>query len=870
MKKFKKVTAFVLALLMLIAYVPAGLIDGLFVTKVKAESKTYTLDASEIEKFAAGKKTDGQIVSAGENDYFSIVASAKTAVQDNSKTFADGKSFTNRINFGGNSSVGKKNCVSFTTTSAAKVTAYYIAGGNGRYAYIQDSEGNVTDPEVKSTATNQQLIETYALESAGTYTFANANGNNYLYGLIVTESDSGSVTPEITYVKLQVNANIAKKVTTASYPINFSANADGKITIKKTGSDGVESSVVEDFALTANKAVNVATVQLEPGDTRFSYTFTPDADYQPSKYQKMDSYEPVSQGWTVNYDNVIVVDENTIFVSNSGKSSNAGTKESPLDIYTAMKNAKAGQTILLMGGEYVLSSAVTVPETARGTADKHIIVMADPDNSERPVFNFSKKSAGFILNSVYTDFSGFDVTGTSDGTNGTSRQKGIQVSGHNLTLTDIHTYSNGNTGIQVSGSGSDTFDKWPSEITIQSCISYNNADVGNNYEDADGFAAKLTVGNNVVFDNCISYNNADDGWDLYAKPETGQIGAVTISNCVAYNNGYLLDGTDAGDGNGFKLGGMGIEGGHMLINSVAYNNKAKGIDSNSCPDIKVTNCTSFDNEKANVAFYTKNPATTTDFEGTGIISFRKNVALTTSEIITPIGDQDTTKIYKDRNYYWNGSNKTSTNTLGDKITEDMFVSLDTKGITPTIENGKINMHGLLELTSKAPSYVGARINTVISTKSYDDILTDNSYEILEKDGLKYLSGFAVNTTVADFLASDPAKADGYTVSITNADDSEVKTDSNCKTGLKLTASSDSETYTYYIVIYGDINGDGAINVNDIAQVQKSILRINTLTGAYYIAAHVSSSVDSEPNVLDIQQIQKNILGISTISQKKNS
>lgn len=113
MKKFKKVTAFVLALLMLIAYVPAGLIDGLFVTKVKAESKTYTLDASEIEKFAASEKTDGQIVSAGENDYFSIVASAKTAVQDNSKTFA------------------------------------------------------------------------------------NANGNNYLYGLIVTESDSGSVTPEI-------------------------------------------------------------------------------------------------------------------------------------------------------------------------------------------------------------------------------------------------------------------------------------------------------------------------------------------------------------------------------------------------------------------------------------------------------------------------------------------------------------------------------------------------------------------------------------------------------------------------------------------------------------------------------------------------
>ena len=37
------------------------------------------------------------------------------------------------------------------------------------------------------------------------------------------------------------------------------------------------------------------------------------------------------------------------------------------------------------------------------------------------------------------------------------------------------------------------------------------------YEDADGFAAKLTVGDGNVFDGCISYNNADDGWDFFAK-----------------------------------------------------------------------------------------------------------------------------------------------------------------------------------------------------------------------------------------------------------------------------------------------------------------------------------------------------------------
>ena len=70
--------------------------------------------------------------------------------------------------------------------------------------------------------------------------------------------------------------------------------------------------------------------------------------------------------------------------------------------------------------------------------------------------------------------------------------------------------------------------------------SYLNADAG--YEDADGFAAKLTIGEGNVFDGCIAAYNADDGWDLFAKIETGAIGQVVIQNCVAFKNGYVLDG----------------------------------------------------------------------------------------------------------------------------------------------------------------------------------------------------------------------------------------------------------------------------------------------------------------------------------------
>ena len=107
----------------------------------------------------------------------------------------------------------------------------------------------------------------------------------------------------------------------------------------------------------------------------------------------------------------------------------------------------------------------------------------------------------------------------------------------------------------------------------------------------------------------------------FRKGSDSSIGSVTIKNSVAYANGYLEDGTNAGNGNGFKMGGDSMPGSHVLENSIAFGNKAKGIDSNSCPDIKVKNCTTINNEGANVALYT-NSAKNTDFEATGVVSFR--------------------------------------------------------------------------------------------------------------------------------------------------------------------------------------------------------------------------------------------------------
>lgn len=484
----------------------------------------------------------------------------------------------------------------------------------------------------------------------------------------------------------------------ADYNLVYYGNADGTLVVKDQ--NGKEVLNKEFKALTKETVA----LKLNSGKNTFTINFIPDKEYKPGEFKLMTSYDPVTINHTVEYK---TVENNNIYVSPNGKSNAAGTKDAPVDIYTAVKIAAPGQKILIKEGTYNLSSTVKVERGINGTADAMIYMIADPEAGSRPVFDFGGKCAGMILAGDYWYFQGFDVTRSADA------QKGIQVSGNHNILDRIKAYKNGNTGIQISRYlGTDQFNQWPAHNTILNCSSNLNADKG--YEDADGFAAKLTVGQGNVFDGCIAAYNADDGWDLFAKVQSGSIGVVTIQNCVAFKNGYILDENgreiNAGNGNGFKMGGDSMPGAHVLKNSVAFANKAKGIDSNSCPDIKVYSSTTFDNESYNVAFYT-NTAVNTAFAADGILSYK--VSNKVAEQFKLLGTQNAADVKGATNYYFNGSK--SVNNNGKEATASWFKSLDTAsalkdgGITRNAD-GTINMNGFLELTDEVPEGVGARMS----------------------------------------------------------------------------------------------------------------------------------------------------------------
>ncbi|KJD47443.1 right-handed parallel beta-helix repeat-containing protein [Paenibacillus terrae] len=289
-----------------------------------------------------------------------------------------------------------------------------------------------------------------------------------------------------------------------------------------------------------------------------------------------------------------------LYVAPNGNVSNPGTISSPTTLEAALTQIAPGKTIYLRGGNYAYSSTITVQRGNNGSNGSLKGLVAY--GSEKPVLDFSGQAfgsanRGLQLFGDYWLVKGLEVKGAGD--------NGIYIGGSNNRIENVETHHNRDTGLQLGRySTTAANSEWPSNNLILNSYSHDNADPDNG-EDADGFAAKLTVGPGNVFDNCLAAYNVDDGWDLFTKAATGPIGAVTILNSVAHHNGQTSDGTStaSSDGNGFKLGGDKIKVDHIVKNSIAFQNKKHGFTYNSNPgSITLTNNTSWSNGESNFAF----------------------------------------------------------------------------------------------------------------------------------------------------------------------------------------------------------------------------------------------------------------------------
>ena len=293
-----------------------------------------------------------------------------------------------------------------------------------------------------------------------------------------------------------------------------------------------------------------------------------------------------------------------IIVAPDGVDSAPGTLSAPTTLTAALTRVTAGGNIFMRGGTYAYAVQLTIERTNAGTAaaSKNL----SPYGAEKPVLDFSSQPygtgsnpRGLQVNGSYWHIKGLEVKGSAD--------NGIYVAGSNNVIESCVVHANRDTGLQIGrAASSDAMADWPASNLILNCESYDNYDAPPGAgENADGFAAKLTVGEGNVFRGCVSHNNIDDGWDLYTKQDTGPIGTVTIDQCVSFHNGTLTDGTmsSSGDRNGFKLGGDSIPVVHVVTRSIAFGNGKNGFTWNSNPGaIRLSNTLAFDNADGNYKF----------------------------------------------------------------------------------------------------------------------------------------------------------------------------------------------------------------------------------------------------------------------------
>lgn len=624
----------------------------------------------------------------------------------------------------------------------------------GYFVSYTDAEGNTTTKKYYDT----DALSKIDAENVYVGMFASRTCDVTYTDISLTTIDPADDAPAeerpVEYKNVVLSVSSASTSSSEDYKLKGMSNVDGHVVVTK----GEE--VVGEGDVKASEAFAFDT-KLKIGDNKFVVTLTPDENFKFGDYELPTSYDPVEVSKSVTYayftgdliyvsaEATAAVDEakaNETYSSKAQINSGKGTKGNPIDIYNAVAYAKAGQKILLLEGNYKVANNLLIPFGINGTSEKPIYMMPEQAGT-RVVLDFAGTTGeGITLCGNYWYIQNIDVTNSANG------KDGIHVAGSYNVLDSVNTYNNGNTGIQISRfSNVQAKSDWPAYNTIKNCTSHNNADAG--YEDADGFAAKLTIGKGNVFIGCIAHNNADDGWDLFAKVETGNIPSVVIMNCVAYANGYLEDGTDAGNGNGFKMGGSSLAGGHVLLNSVAFENKAKGIDSNSCPDNVVVSSTSYNNNNYNIALYT-NDAKNTDYTAYGALSYR-NKYQSVSDSLKAKGTQDAAKLYQATDYYWKAASGDA-NEASTALTDSSFVSVNTNSVNvdtataltetatlladaasaikytaePVTRNadGTINMNGIMMLTAETRAALGAGVGADALDKAPQ--LTAESKQIL--------------------------------------------------------------------------------------------------------------------------------------------
>jgi beta-N-acetylglucosaminidase len=200
----------------------------------------------------------------------------------------------------------------------------------------------------------------------------------------------------------------------------------------------------------------------------------------------------------------------------------------------------------------------------------------------------------------------------------------------------------------------------------------------------------------------------------------------------------------------------------------------------------------------------------------------------------------------------------STTTVSGTGTKNLNVGTNAVTVTTKAQNGSSRTYTISVVRQAAGNTGGGTNNggTTVVTPS----VSSSTYKV---NGNSTITG----------ITSFPVKASDFTkkFAVTNGSVKITNSNGTAETGnvgtgdqVRVYDSAGALKFTYNVVIYGDTNGDGRINAQDLLTIQKNNIKVKVLGQVYLTAADVNR--DGKVNARDLLMVQKNNIKIQTIQQ----
>lgn len=448
--------------------------------------------------------------------------------------------------------------------------------------------------------------------------------------------------------------------------------------------------------------------------------------------------------------NVVYIDDNGSAQPGWNPSAPAGSLNHPYSTLQAGANvAQPGDTVLVKAGTYhaptggyttpvltiVTSGTANAPIRFQNFNNAKVILDAEAVTSA----NDNGHRRGIEIGAPYShvEFAGFLIRNAF--------REGIDIKGQNILLEDcivencgLNSTNGESAGIKFDGSQFVTIRRCVArhcyngfgarhakDTLIEDCLSHDNGVALNGTvlyaENGNGFQTGVARNGSdrVHFKRCIAINNADDGWDMSHSRD------CTLDGCIAMNQNSLN--LPDGDGGGYKIGNDQNESNPMMQmrrmlvrNSIAIGNKANGIDPRDGIDGIFYNNTTYGN-KGSFGFSSG---------ATGhAATFYNNLSWGNLQSDLFKGDNAKTADYN--NWADSSGNQVPGGDANSIIANPGFASAsgavnqawqgfasdDVRGILPTVNHIRNQVHANLSITNTNPSTTSIDRGTFITKTS---------------------------------------------------------------------------------------------------------------------------------------------------------